>query len=247
MLIEDPEAKGASVDQIVKEFDRLHSLLSYMGAAGSGVFSMAGLPGSAWTGLCTFFDEELKLWCFSSVMLGYVGEGIEAGSFDTASSEKSAQKCCGLSGRPDHFGMNLTNALVAGFVAGVGEDAFGWLISDPLAQIFGTDPIVSGISGGLVSLKDPFPGLGTTFLNDLTNAVSPSRQPDAPAAQQHGSPGNEICRPSGLRRRRVQKLSLFGTRSISAITPSAGVRRPRTMFSIASNTGTCNRAAEPAP
>lgn len=189
MLIGDPEAKGASVDQIVKEFKRLHSLLSYMGAAGSGVLSMAGLPGSAWTGLCTFFDEELKLWCYSSVMLGYVGEGIEAGSFDAASSEKSAQECCGLNGKPDHFGMNLTNALVAGFVAGVGEDAFGGLISDPLADIFGTHPIVSGISGGLVSLNDPFPGLGTDFLNDLTSAVSPSRPTDAPAAPQHGSEG----------------------------------------------------------
>ena len=189
MLTGNPMAKGASADHFIEEFKKIHDLLGYMGAAGSGVLSMTGLPGSTWTCLCSFFDEELKLWCYSSVMLGYVGEGIESGNFDVTYSETKAAEGCKLNGRPDHFGTNLTNALVAGFVAGVGEDTAGWLASDKIAAIFGTHPIVSGITGAVISKKDELPGIGTGFLNDLSTAVSPGKPTGTDGLGERASPG----------------------------------------------------------
>ena len=38
-------------------------------------------------------------------------------------------RLCKLKQRPEDFGKNLVNALTKGFVAGVGEDASGWLVN----------------------------------------------------------------------------------------------------------------------
>lgn len=190
MLLGESEAKGASAVEIGAEFDRLHSLLQMMGAAGSGTLSMLGMPGSVWTALCTFFDEELKLWCYSSVMLGYVSEAMETGKFDVETSEASAVDCCKLTHRPDDFGKHLVNALAVGYASGLGEDFLGWQINE-----MNVPPIIASLVSSFFSATDPFPLWRNDFLNEVTTTVSPTptlSNPVSPASAPSGGPKSGI-------------------------------------------------------
>ena len=84
-------AKGASVEEIASHFDKIDKLYQiYTGIVGN-------LPGSyATTGamlaaIATLKQAENKLWCFSTVMMGYVNEAISRQDALLSRSPREAQ------------------------------------------------------------------------------------------------------------------------------------------------------------
>lgn len=84
--------KGASVEQIAREFDHIDKMLAAYGSLGSWAGDAAGadVMGPPFAMLVAFKREENKLWCYSSVMLGYLNEAI--GGDKKALLNRSAEK-----------------------------------------------------------------------------------------------------------------------------------------------------------
>ncbi len=124
VLLDD--AKGASADEAARKFKEIRSLLKLMGSLGKKGLKKGGVPyGSLFVALCTYFDRLMQYWCYSSVMLGLVSEGIEAGKFDAGAAEKEAAKLCELEDGPRGMGKKLADALGGGLAKGTYDDAKG--------------------------------------------------------------------------------------------------------------------------
>jgi hypothetical protein len=141
-------------------------MLGVLGALGSAGLSAGGAPfGSVFSGLCTYFDRILAMWCYSSVMLGLVSDGIETRKFDAKEAEKTAAELC------DKFdmhnaGKSLAAALTGGFVAGVLEDTAGALLSGA-----GAGAKTTTAAAGGVSYADPVPTKLSKAIEDALTAA----------------------------------------------------------------------------
>jgi hypothetical protein len=112
-------AKGASVEETAAEFKRIRLILQMLGALANGALSETGSPnGALFAALCSFWDEQMKLWCYSSVMLGLVSEGIEEGKFDAQAASARAKELCEIEGDLNNWGRNAMDALGTGFAKG---------------------------------------------------------------------------------------------------------------------------------
>ena len=104
----DSLAKGASVVEIAKGFDTIDTLLALYGySAGFGLGRVNGVIGPGFSALVALKREENKLWCFSSVMLGYVSEAIDGTddlvSRDPDKAQTNAAALCKMDGSPEDF------------------------------------------------------------------------------------------------------------------------------------------------
>ncbi len=95
-------AKGASVEEIAREFEKIDKLYQiYTGIAGNlpGPYATTGAMLAA---IATLKRAENRLWCFSTVMMGYVGEAI--GSDDAllnrapGAARANAARLCNFNG-----------------------------------------------------------------------------------------------------------------------------------------------------
>lgn len=89
-----PAAKGASVEEIVQTFDRIRTGLGISGAVASGLLSPYNVPGAKVGALTAILDFDVRLFCASSVMMGFVNEAIERGSDGDEDWEGYAQRRC---------------------------------------------------------------------------------------------------------------------------------------------------------
>ncbi|MGJ3232125.1 MAG: hypothetical protein ACFE0P_10030 [Oceanicaulis sp.] len=74
----EPAAKGARVDAIIAQFDELRSGLAVSGAVSSGLLSPYRVPGAKVGAMFAILDFDLRLFCYSTVVLGYLNEELEA-------------------------------------------------------------------------------------------------------------------------------------------------------------------------
>ncbi|MEK7469706.1 MAG: vWA domain-containing protein [Planctomycetota bacterium] len=176
-ILRPARAKGASVEKIAADFKRIRSVLKLYGALGSGVLSGIASPNSAlFSALCNFFDEQMKLWCYSSVMLGLVAEGIEAGDFDAEKSSAYARKLCEIKGDMNDYWKNVVGAWGAGWVGGKWEDK----MTEGATILFGDTWGVRFLFGAGTSYFNPISDKGTDLVIDALNSkympsVAPSR------------------------------------------------------------------------
>ena len=89
-----PAAKGASVEEIVQTFDRIRTGLGISGAVASGLLSPYNVPGAKVGALTAILDFDVRLFCASSVMMGFVNEAIEYGLDGDEDWEEYAQRRC---------------------------------------------------------------------------------------------------------------------------------------------------------
>lgn len=129
---DDLPLKGSRDVETAAHFNRIQSALnlyqfgvdkstgmaaSLTGASGGG----AGPATVALAGFLAFKSEEMKLWCYSSVMLGYVNENI-AGEEDaildksTGAAEARAAKLCNMDGGPEGFAERAFAEALKAFV-----------------------------------------------------------------------------------------------------------------------------------
>ena len=163
------QAKGASVEETAAGYKRIRNVLRILAALASGAFSAMENPnGALLAALCNFYDEEMKLWCFSSVMLGLVSEGIEQGKFDPEQAKARAKKLCELEGDPDDFRINLGAAFVAGWAGGMAENQFASLVNP--ASRAGRFFVSSA-----ASYFDPISRGGRDFMIRLRNEITSGR------------------------------------------------------------------------
>ncbi|MGX6648834.1 hypothetical protein ACWCOP_12935 [Maricaulaceae bacterium MS644] len=73
----EPAAKGASVERIAAEFSEIRTALGLSGAVSSGLLSPYGVSGAKVGALFAILDFDVRLFCASSVMMGFVNEEIE--------------------------------------------------------------------------------------------------------------------------------------------------------------------------
>lgn len=138
-----PMAKGATAAEIAGEFRALRSRLELIGIFSGAAGSMAGLSGIPHGGIIGILDQNLRLWCFSSVMMGYVGDEIAGlptpGDGDPAVWEATAQSLCEL-GDPRNLARAYAAAMASGMVSGYAGDVLAQ------RQLFG-----SGFAAGFTN------------------------------------------------------------------------------------------------
>jgi len=159
------QAKGASVEEVAEEYKRIRKTLQVLGALAGGVVSASGSQnGALLAALCNFWDEEMKLWCFSSVMLGLMQEGIEQGRFDAEKAKARAKELCELEGNLDQFWQNLFIAFATGWAGGKAEN---WLgnFADPTSALG-----KFGFSAG-AGYFNPIPRGGADFMIHVRNQI----------------------------------------------------------------------------
>lgn len=89
-----PAAKGASVDQVAAKFDRIRTALGLSGAVSSGLLSPHGVSGAKVGALFAILDFDVRLFCASSVMMGFVAEAIERGDPGDEDWQAYAEREC---------------------------------------------------------------------------------------------------------------------------------------------------------
>eukprot|EP00752_Nemacystus_decipiens_P019343 g17399.t1 len=167
-------AKGSRDVEIAQHFKDIESAIDmYLGVAAPGIDAM---PSKAiFSGFVAMKKEELKLWCYATIMMNYVGEAI-AGEEDAIlnrsvpEAEARAAQLCGIDGDPADVGQRMAQAAATAVAEEVWNgikdqlpegvsDAFsppdlpGW-IGDQLGQENLTnwisDPTVRGYAEGFV-------------------------------------------------------------------------------------------------
>jgi hypothetical protein len=168
------QAKGAAVEEVAERYKRIRNVLQLLAALAGGVLSASGSQnGALLAGLCNFWDEEMKLWCFSSVMLGLVQEGFEQGRFDAEKAKARAKELCELEGDLDRFWQNLLVAFATGWSGGKAES---WLGN------FANPSSVPGkfAFSAAVGYFDPVPRGGADFMIHVRNQIGNTCLSQAP-------------------------------------------------------------------
>ncbi|MCR9129776.1 MAG: hypothetical protein NXI12_09650 [Alphaproteobacteria bacterium] len=78
----EPAAKGARVTRIVAQFDTIRHRLGLAGAVASGLLSPYNVPGQSVGAVTAILDFDVRLFCASSVALGFLNEELEQGYTD---------------------------------------------------------------------------------------------------------------------------------------------------------------------
>ncbi|MBL4854339.1 VWA domain-containing protein [bacterium AH-315-J19] len=103
-------AKGGHIEELAKEFDKIDKMYEvYTNLAGyAGLNPVAG---SLLGQIASFKREENKLWCYSTLMLGYVSEAIDDEDAVLNQSPESAKansaKLCKMEFSPEGFGKHV--------------------------------------------------------------------------------------------------------------------------------------------
>jgi len=150
-------AKGAEAKRIGAYFDKLHELAGRYGYyAGFAFGAAAGGPLSVpFAGLAGLLDETLKLWCFSTVVMNDVGEGIESGEFDAEEALDEASDACHVDIRTPqrNFAKAFTKKYISGLISEAASNKAADAIKDKLGPSIVVPPsirdrLVNGVSSG---------------------------------------------------------------------------------------------------
>ncbi len=103
-------AKGASIARIAQQFDQIDKMYAAYAALGSWGGKAAGVAGISplIAMIAAFKREENKLWCYSTIMMGYVNQSIDNPDATLNKSPQeavaSAASLCKMDYSPDQFG-----------------------------------------------------------------------------------------------------------------------------------------------
>lgn len=176
-------AKGASVEEVAAEYRKIRSILqlySYLGGGGlSAAFSPAG---GVFSALCSFFDQVVRLYCYSAIMMNQVSDAIESGGedFDPEKAKKVASTLCETSGDPEDFARDLMRESAYGFVRGTAENVVAGMVGGKIGDAAGANPgglvdgAIAGITSTAVAAADPTPGSFADMMKSLGFVGSPS-------------------------------------------------------------------------
>ncbi|OLF73005.1 hypothetical protein AWH62_08605 [Maricaulis sp. W15] len=162
----DPDAKGARARQAIAEFQRIRNMLTVLGITASGIGSPMGVSGAQLGGLVGILDTNLRLWCFSTVMLGFVTDAIETGELEADAQAQAAEGC---EINPDDIYAEYFSAFGKGFITG----AMGDRATDAVKGIAGgtlpavTEALVNTEAGVLIEIS----GIGDPIGDAIRNAV----------------------------------------------------------------------------
>ncbi|WP_339333946.1 hypothetical protein [uncultured Maricaulis sp.] len=161
-----PDAKGARAREAIAEFARIRKMLTVLGIGASGVGSPLGVSGAQLGGIVGLLDTDLRLWCFSTVMLGFVTDAIESGEFEDDAYAQAAEGC-------EIDPENLQAAYYAGFAQGYITGRWGDRATDAVKGLAGgslpavTEILVNTDAGALIELS----GICTPIGEALRNVV----------------------------------------------------------------------------
>ncbi len=104
-LDRDSFAKGALVEQIAQEFDRIDKLLGLYASAYGNFAGLTSFASAELAAFATFKQAENKLWCYATLMMTQVGEAIESEDAllnrDVNAAREKAARLCRIEGGPD--------------------------------------------------------------------------------------------------------------------------------------------------
>ncbi|MEM7597016.1 MAG: vWA domain-containing protein [Pseudomonadota bacterium] len=134
-------ARFAEIQTAIGAYNYAVQQSAAMGAAMAGAEAAAAMPAAvALGGLIAFKSEELKLWCYSTIMLGYVNEVIE-GDEDAILNQSAeaagarAAELCKMEGGPQDFGKNAFKAASKGFFDAWANQFEIPQVEDPTANV----------------------------------------------------------------------------------------------------------------
>lgn len=180
-------AKGASLEETAAEFREIRSLLQLYSTLGGSAVSAAGLPsGAVLSAICAYFDQVVRMYCYSTLMMQQVGDAIENGgeTFDPAKAKSTAEQLCETSGDADTFARSLLRETAYGFARGTAENVVAGEFASRFTDRYGiktgsaADSVVSAATSAGAGFTDPTPG---TF-EELKKAFSPEGTPSAVTA-----------------------------------------------------------------
>lgn len=200
-------AKGSRDEAIAAYFKNINSAIDlYMSVAQPGVDALP--TGAVLSGFIGFKKEEMKLWCYSTIMLNYVNESI-AGQEDAildksvAAAEARAAKLCEISGDPRDVGKRMFREALKEMGKAVLEKVKGKLpdgvktaIAPPdlpgwLSDKVGTDRLTKWIDDPTVQkYAEDVVGRGKSYLTERAKDVAKKGYSGvADALQRHGIGG----------------------------------------------------------
>ena len=156
--------KGVSLQEVAGKFHKIRSILRLYSHLGGGDLSGTFNPaGGVFSALSSFFDQEVQLYCYSTIMMNQVAAAIEEGDadFDAEEAQKKATKLCDLEFDPNEFARAVMQQSTAGFIHGSLQNAVAAKLSSKLGHNLGitsgsfADGIMSGIVSTTVSATDP--------------------------------------------------------------------------------------------
>jgi hypothetical protein len=163
-------SKGASIEELAAKFKDIRSLIQAYGLLGGGGLSGVGSPaGSILSALCAFFDEVVKLYCYSTLMLNQVNEGIEKGDFDVVKAKEKAARLCEFDAK--NFAKNIIKNTGKAFVTGTVENLAGGAAADAINSSKAGKGLGSTVSG-LIDAGSSTASSGTSsILQDRFNSA----------------------------------------------------------------------------
>jgi len=123
-------AKGASIAQIARQFDQIDKMYAAYSALGSWAGKAGGVVGISplISAIAAFKREENKLWCYSTIMMGYVSESIDDPDAilnrSPEEAKASAANLCKIDYNPDQFGERAVWAAASAGAKSWGKNRF---------------------------------------------------------------------------------------------------------------------------
>lgn len=167
----DPPAKGANAEQAIRDFKQLKSNLARAGVAFSGVGTPYGVPGAPLGGVVGILEANRKMWCYSSVMMGYVADDISDKNY---SDERDPEVWKARAGteceiKPENFSRELGLNLASGAISNLITDSIGLSIAigyDHFLQET-VNPLAAGIMGAGFSAGFEYGGVNQAITNAM--------------------------------------------------------------------------------
>ncbi len=159
----DPAAKGVNAEEALAGFQGLKGNLTRAGLYNSALASAYGIPGAPLGAIVGLLEQNRRLWCYSSVMMGYVNDEI-AGTLEPDEADASVWKAKASEGCEidvDRLTEGYLNNMTTGFVSNALSDqvsgAFGWAWYNGTGEV--ASPFVNFFVGYGVSAGFEYGGL----------------------------------------------------------------------------------------
>lgn len=196
-------AKGARAQETIDEFTFLRNRLELYGILAGAAGSVGRVPGVALGGVTGLLNTNLKMYCFSSVMLGYVTDAmadeLEDGEADPEVWRATASEGCKID--PENLQAEYTAGLHSGMVMGAAGDHLAAMGKRAYAasRVIPIAKVGSGVDAGLSAAA----GYALTDLGEALNKALVryySQDAVAPSGQRSGSrsPPAHTRRAAGL-------------------------------------------------
>jgi hypothetical protein len=167
----DPGAKGANAEKAIADFKKLKASLTRGGIAMSGLATPYGVPGAPLGGVVGILEANRKMWCYSSVMMGFVADDIAgrnfAGETDPVQWQQRAGKECEI--KPDNFARELALNVAVGAISNQITDNIGTATGIAYEQwaLQGLHPVAAGLLGGGLSAGFEYGGVNQALSDAL--------------------------------------------------------------------------------